>query len=61
MLECAVTGRAQAIVTGDRSLLGLYVLRGVRRLSLRDYLDDRTGLTPPRMVLARHAGPGLPR
>jgi putative PIN family toxin of toxin-antitoxin system len=38
VLECALTGRAQAIVTGDRALLALRVFRGVRLLSLRDYL-----------------------
>jgi putative PIN family toxin of toxin-antitoxin system len=42
MLECALTGRAEAIVTGDRALLALREFRGVRLLSLRDYLDDRT-------------------
>jgi putative PIN family toxin of toxin-antitoxin system len=40
VLECALTGRAQAIVTGDRALLALHVFRGVRLLSLRDYLAD---------------------
>ena len=38
VLECALTGRAQAIVTGDRQLLALSEFRGVRLLSLRDYL-----------------------
>ena len=42
ILECALTGRAHAIVTGDRALLALDRVRGVRLLSLRDYLDDRT-------------------
>ena len=41
VLECALTGRAQAIVTGDRALLALHDFRGMRLLSLRDYLDDR--------------------
>jgi uncharacterized protein len=40
VLECALTGRAQAIVTGDRALLALRNFRGVRLLSLRDYLDE---------------------
>ena len=40
ILECALTGRAQAIVTGDRAFLALDRFRGVRLLSLRDYLDD---------------------
>jgi putative PIN family toxin of toxin-antitoxin system len=39
VLECALTGRAQAIVTGDHALLALKDFRGVRLLSLRDYLD----------------------
>lgn len=39
VLECALTGRAQAIVTGDRALLALENFRGVRLLSLREYLD----------------------
>lgn len=42
VLECALTARAQAIVTGDRALLGLREFRGVRLLTLRGYLDDRT-------------------
>ena len=32
------TGRAQAIVTGDSALLALENFRGVRLLSLREYL-----------------------
>jgi uncharacterized protein len=39
VLECAVAGRAEAIVTGDKALLALREYRGVRILSLRDYLD----------------------
>lgn len=42
VLECALTGRAQAIVTGDRVLLALDNFRGVRLLSLREYLDSGT-------------------
>jgi len=38
ILECAVGGRADAIVTGDQALLALGTYRGVRILSLRDYL-----------------------
>jgi uncharacterized protein len=40
VLECALTGRAQAIVTGDHALLALRNFRGVRLLSLRDYMDE---------------------
>ncbi len=39
ILECAVAGRAEAIVTGDRALLALREFRGVRVVGLRDYLD----------------------
>ncbi len=42
VLECALTGRAQAIVTGDHALLALENFRGVRLLSLRGYLDTGT-------------------
>jgi putative PIN family toxin of toxin-antitoxin system len=43
VIECAVAGRADAIVTGDKALLELRAYRGVRILSLRDYLDSGTG------------------
>jgi putative PIN family toxin of toxin-antitoxin system len=39
ILECAVAGHADAIVTGDRALLALGGFRGVRLMSLREYLD----------------------
>lgn len=39
ILECAAAGRADAIVTGDRALLALREYRGVRIISLREYLD----------------------
>jgi putative PIN family toxin of toxin-antitoxin system len=38
ILECAVAGRAQVIVTGDKALLALKLYGKVRILSLRDYL-----------------------
>lgn len=38
ILECAITGHADAIVTGDKALLELHEFRGVRILSLRDFL-----------------------
>lgn len=38
ILECAVAGRAEAIVTGDRALLSLREFQGVRIISLREYL-----------------------
>lgn len=39
ILECAVAGRADAIVTGDQGLLGLREYRGIRLLGLRDYVQ----------------------
>ena len=38
VLECALAGRADAIVTGDSALLELGDFRGVRVISLREYL-----------------------
>jgi putative PIN family toxin of toxin-antitoxin system len=38
ILECAVAGHADVIVTGDRALLDLQAFRGVRVVSLHDYL-----------------------
>jgi putative PIN family toxin of toxin-antitoxin system len=40
ILECAVTGGADAIVTGDNALLDLKTFRKVKLLSLRAYLED---------------------
>ncbi len=40
ILECALAGKASAIVTGDQDLLALGEYRGIRILSLRNYLDD---------------------
>lgn len=40
VLECAVAGRADAIVTGDSVLLKLGEFRGVRVISLREYLGS---------------------
>jgi putative PIN family toxin of toxin-antitoxin system len=40
VLECAVAGRADAIVTGDSALLKLGEFRGVRVISLREYLGN---------------------
>ena len=39
ILECAIAGRAEAIVTGDRALLAIREYEGVRVVSLRAYLD----------------------
>ena len=38
ILECALTGQAKAIVTGDHALLALGEYHGVRIISLREYL-----------------------
>jgi putative PIN family toxin of toxin-antitoxin system len=40
ILECAVTGRADLIVTGDRAMLELGEFEGVRVVSLREYLES---------------------
>jgi putative PIN family toxin of toxin-antitoxin system len=39
ILECALAGHAEAIVTGDHALLPLGEYNGVRIISLRDYLE----------------------
>ena len=39
ILECALAGHVEAIVTGDHALLSLREYRGVRIISLREYLD----------------------
>jgi putative PIN family toxin of toxin-antitoxin system len=40
ILECAVTGSADIIVTGDRAMLNLQKHQGIRILSLRQFLDE---------------------
>jgi uncharacterized protein len=40
ILECAVTGHADVIVTGDRAMLNLKKYRGIRISSLRQFLDE---------------------
>lgn len=40
ILECAVTGRADVIVTGDRAMLNLRKYQEIRILSLRQFLDE---------------------
>ena len=39
ILECALAGHAEAVVTGDHALLSLREYRSVRIISLREYLD----------------------
>jgi putative PIN family toxin of toxin-antitoxin system len=38
ILECAVAGRAEVIVTGDKALLALKLYEKIRILTLREYL-----------------------
>jgi putative PIN family toxin of toxin-antitoxin system len=40
ILECAIAGRAEAIVTGDRAMLKIGSLGPIRIVSLRDYLSS---------------------
>jgi putative PIN family toxin of toxin-antitoxin system len=40
ILECAVTGHADLIVTGDRAMLNLKKYQEIRILSLRQFLDE---------------------
>jgi putative PIN family toxin of toxin-antitoxin system len=40
ILECAIAGRADVIVTGDKALLKLREYRDVRILSLQEFLDE---------------------
>ena len=40
ILECAVTGGADAILTGDKALLDLKTFRKLKLLSLRAYLEQ---------------------
>jgi putative PIN family toxin of toxin-antitoxin system len=43
ILECAVTGHADVIVTGDRAMLNLQTYREIRILSLGQFLDECAG------------------
>jgi putative PIN family toxin of toxin-antitoxin system len=40
ILECALAGHADVIVTGDRAMLALGEYQGVRILSLRGFLEE---------------------
>jgi uncharacterized protein len=40
ILECAATGHADVIVTGDRAMLNLKKYHEIRILSLRQFLDE---------------------
>jgi uncharacterized protein len=39
ILECAVTGEAARVITGDKELLKLGSFRGIKIVTLRDYLS----------------------
>ncbi|GJL63231.1 MAG: putative toxin-antitoxin system toxin component, PIN family protein [Nitrospirales bacterium] len=39
ILECAVTGKANAVVTGDRAILQLGEFQSIRLISLKNYLE----------------------
>jgi len=40
ILECAIFGKADLIVTGDKEILRLKKYRGIKIVSLRDYLES---------------------
>lgn len=40
ILECAIAGGAEVVVTGDKAILALKAFRKVKLLSLRAYLED---------------------
>lgn len=46
ILECAVSGRAEIIVTGDRAMLDLEQYQGIRIVSLRQFLDESFPIEP---------------
>jgi len=39
IMECAVSGRADLIVTGDREMLKLKMYQAIKIISLREYLE----------------------
>jgi len=41
ILECAVEGHAEAIVTGDKAMLAVGEYEGIRLITLAGYLDRR--------------------
>jgi uncharacterized protein len=41
ILECAVEGHAEAIVTGDKAMLAVGEYEGIRLITLAEYLDRR--------------------
>jgi len=43
ILECAVEGKVDAIVTGDKAMLALGEYQGIRLITLAEYLGRRGG------------------
>jgi putative PIN family toxin of toxin-antitoxin system len=43
ILECAVEGKAEAIVTGDKAMLAIGEYEGIRLITLAEYLDKPRG------------------
>ena len=43
VLECAVAGKADLIVTGDKEMLRLKDYNGIRIVTLKDYLEGKDG------------------
>ena len=41
ILDCALAGHADVIVTGDRAMLALGEYKGIKILTLKDYLKSR--------------------
>lgn len=39
VIECAIAGKADVIVTGDKAMLGLKEYRGINIISLREYIN----------------------
>lgn len=43
VLECAVAGKADLIITGDKAMLSLKAYKRIKIVSLRSYLEGETG------------------
>ncbi len=44
VLECALEGKADAIITGDKAMLKLKEFEGIKIISLKEYLEVEKGL-----------------
>jgi putative PIN family toxin of toxin-antitoxin system len=40
VIECAIDGKAECIISGDLHLLGLKSFKGIRIMTVSDFLDD---------------------